>query len=254
VVFDDQSEFYERFEWGEAGLRRLAPNVDVVVIVDVLSFSTAVDVAVARGAIVYPFPWRDERAIEYARLVEAELAGDRMNPGTEGVLYSLSPMSLRVIPPGARLVLPSPNGATLATIASEMRSTVLVGCLRNAAAVATACRVIGKSIAVIAAGERWSEMGALRPAVEDLVGAGAILTSSRPVKPSPEARAAIAAFQGAARDLPGFLASCSSGKELAERGCAQDVEMAAQCNVSTAVPHLRDHAFKLWTPNSVKKA
>lgn len=54
-VFDDQAEFKNRFDWGEAGLRRLAPHSDVVVVVDVLSFATAVDIAVGRGATVYPY-------------------------------------------------------------------------------------------------------------------------------------------------------------------------------------------------------
>jgi hypothetical protein len=42
-----QAGFDVRFEWGEAGLRALAPATDVLVLVDVLSFTTAVDVAVA---------------------------------------------------------------------------------------------------------------------------------------------------------------------------------------------------------------
>ena len=57
-MFDDQAAYMERFEWGEAGIERLTPISDVVVVVDVLSFGTAVDVAVGRGAIIYPCRWR----------------------------------------------------------------------------------------------------------------------------------------------------------------------------------------------------
>ena len=46
-MFYDQTGFDARFEWGIEGIRRLAPVSDVMVIVDVLSFSTAVDVALA---------------------------------------------------------------------------------------------------------------------------------------------------------------------------------------------------------------
>jgi len=44
-------------KWGMAGIVALRERVSVIVIVDVLSFSTAVDVAVSRGCVVYPFPY-----------------------------------------------------------------------------------------------------------------------------------------------------------------------------------------------------
>ena len=53
MIFD-QAEFEVRCEWGLRGLKELAPVSDIVVIVDVLSFSTALDVATARGGIVFP--------------------------------------------------------------------------------------------------------------------------------------------------------------------------------------------------------
>ena len=252
-VFDDQTEFLERFDWGEAGVLKLAPHAEVVLIVDVLSFSTAVDVAVARGATVYPCRWRDDRASALAGRVGAVLADGR-NVQPRGVAYSLSPASLLGIPAGTRLVLPSPNGATLALLAAEFAATVFSGCLRNATAVATACRTLGQSVAVIAAGERWrdagDQSGSLRPAVEDLVGAGAILTALEPTRPSPEAIAAMAAFRAVAPDLGQFLATCASGRELRERGFGQDVELAAQLDVSATVPYLHGEAFKLWSPYS----
>ncbi|MEW1960930.1 2-phosphosulfolactate phosphatase [Microbacterium sp. NPDC077644] len=47
----DQSSYQVRFEWGVAGLERLAP-ADVVVVVDVLRFSSTVTDAVAAGRTV----------------------------------------------------------------------------------------------------------------------------------------------------------------------------------------------------------
>src|SRR5512132_133426 len=105
----DDTDFQIRCEWGEAGARALAPLSDVLVIVDVLSFCTCVDIATARGAQVYPYRWKDASSRAFAESKGAVLAGGR---GTDSN-YSLSPASLLEIPAGSRLVLPSPNGAAL---------------------------------------------------------------------------------------------------------------------------------------------
>lgn len=172
-MFFDQHGFRVRFEWGIAGVNALAPISNSIAIVDVLSFSTAVDIAAQRGASVYPFRWHDQRAAAFASEQGARLAGsDRSAPGG----FTLSPASLLQIPKGMRLVLPSPNGATLSLATG--RTPTLAGCLRNAKAVADALYRYGSWVAVIAAGERWPD-GSLRPAVEDLLGAGAIEDTQR---------------------------------------------------------------------------
>jgi 2-phosphosulfolactate phosphatase len=248
-MFDNQGVYRERFEWGEDGLRRLAPHADVVVVVDVLSFATAVDIAVGRGALVFPFPERGAPAVDFARRVDAVLAGDR-SARQPDITYSLSPTSLQSIPPGTRLVLPSPNGATLVRLAGNVTDAVLLGCLRNASAMAACCRTLGGTVAVIAAGERWSHSddsaGSLRPAVEDLIGAGAIMAALSPRHPSPEAVVAMAAFNAAADDLNAYLEACASGRELIERGFASDVMLAAQHNVSYSVPWLCNGCLVAW--------
>jgi 2-phosphosulfolactate phosphatase len=53
-VLFDQAEYDLRCEWGLQGLRHLSPISDAVIVVDILSFSTAVDIVVARGAFVLP--------------------------------------------------------------------------------------------------------------------------------------------------------------------------------------------------------
>ena len=70
-----QDGFSARFEWGPAGAQALAAGVDVLVIVDVLSFTTAVEVAVARGARVYPYQHRDDSAATFARSIGATTRG-----------------------------------------------------------------------------------------------------------------------------------------------------------------------------------
>lgn len=234
--FTSQQPYAVRCEWGAAGVAALAATSDAVVIVDVLSFATCVDVAVARGAVVYPYHRRDDSAAAFASRQGALLAGAR--DAAHG--YALSPVSLRGIPRGTRLVLPSPNGATLSLATGAMPT--LTGCLRNARAVAEAAQRFGPRVSVIPAGERWPD-GSLRPGIEDLIGAGAIiacLSGSR----SPEANGALASFAAARADLARVLAGCSSGRELTERGFAADVAAASELDVSDCAPLLQDGAYR----------
>ena len=227
----EQPGFDTQLEWSAEGAVLLARVCPVVVVVDVLRFTTAAEVAVARGAVVVPRPW----------------------PGRG--THSLSPISLLGVPAGTRVELASPNGAMVALAAAEAGAIVLAGCLRNGSAVGAAARAIGGPVGVVAAGERRGD-GSLRLAVEDLVGAGAVLHAAGAVRhtagpggheagggPSPEARAAVAAFVDAAGDLPGLLAGCVSGRELAARGRVADLALAAEHDVSTAVPRLAGEAF-----------
>ena len=55
-----------RCEWGPGAAAALAP-ADVTIVVDVLSFTTCVDVAVSRGAAILPYPWNDASAAAFAR-------------------------------------------------------------------------------------------------------------------------------------------------------------------------------------------
>jgi 2-phosphosulfolactate phosphatase len=186
--------------------------------------------------MVFPYRWRDDTAQAYAVTVGATLA----DPGHHPTRYSLSPASLTGIPKGTRIVLPSPNGATL-TLAAKP-TPVLAGCLRNAGAVAAVARQYGRKIAVIPAGERWKDDGSLRPSFEDLIGAGAII-SHLDGRRSPEALVALAAFRTVESDLDNELRQCSSGKELIEWGFATDVMLAAQLNVSACAPLLVNEAY-----------
>lgn len=237
-----------RLAWGHDGLVALAPECDVLVIVDVLRFCSAVSAAVEAGATVDPFPGDDPRAAEHAERVGAALAGRRA-PGAP----SLSPTDLLHALPGERIVLPSPNGSALAVEAAE-RSVpfVLAGCLRNATATARRAAALahGGAIGVIAAGERWhGPHGPLRPAAEDLIGAGAILHALDPAGSvsapgcDPEARAARAAFLDARPLLHDTLAATTTGQGLIARGDADDVRTAASLDSTDLAAQLVDGTF-----------
>jgi 2-phosphosulfolactate phosphatase len=275
-----------RFEWGAAGAAALASSSSCLVVVDVLSFSTSVTVAVEAGTRVYPCAWRDETAAAFAREHQAELAVGR-RAASDGRPWSLSPSALRRAPFTPRLVLPSPNGSAIcasAAAAGGGGATVIAGCLRNAAAVGRFLHERGRpgervlpgelgrpgervlpgelgrlgerglpgesgasgpgTVAVIAAGERWPD-GSLRPALEDLLGAGAVIATLVECGVrvlSPEAEAARACFEGTA-DIAAAVAGSVSGRELAGSGFEEDVAIAAESGSCPLVPVLADGAF-----------
>lgn len=163
-----------RLDWGPTGAEALVP-VDVAVVVDVLSFTTTLTVAIERGIEVVPFRWHDERAAAAAAEEhDAVLAVGRGDATPGDGRVTLSAAAMRSVAGVRRVVLPSPNGSTIAAALASSGATVVGASLRNRAAVAAwlAPRVAdGATLAVVPAGERWPD-GSLRPAVEDLWGAG----------------------------------------------------------------------------------
>ena len=235
-----------RLEWGPTGAAALAAHTDVAVVVDVLSFTTTVSVAVSRGMEVHPYPWRDDRAAQYAADRDATLAVGRLEalagPGTP----SLSPASLVNASGIERLVLPSPNGSTISAALASGGATVVAASLRNAGAVREWLRSRLEACAtavVVPAGERWPD-DTLRPCTEDLWGAGAVLAGLDERLMSPEARLAATAYRVVVDALDEALASCASGVELAANGFATDVAVAAEVDADDAVPVLAEGAFR----------
>jgi 2-phosphosulfolactate phosphatase len=218
-----------------------AERGDILVVVDVLSFSSAAVTAVQHGGIVYPCAWTDDPAAQAASL-GAEVAVHRQHVPERG-WFSLSPPTFLAIEPGIRVVLASPNGATCSRYGRQVPH-LLVGSLLNARAVAEAvARLLADSdlsVTVLACGERWrqpNEDGELRFAIEDYLGAGAILAGLPPsFSRSPEALVCEGAFRAARDDLAAIIAECGSGRELRAAGYPQDVEHAARLDVYDAVP------------------
>ncbi|MFD5224588.1 2-phosphosulfolactate phosphatase [Microbacterium sp. NPDC058342] len=212
----DQSPYQVRLEWGTEGLTRLA-SADVVVVVDVLRFSSTLADVAAAGETV---------ALEDARAW-------------------------------------SSNGADVAAAAAETGAVVLVGGIRNAAATARAImslqerRSARTSVTVVAAGERASD-GALRFAVEDQLGAGAVIAALTDLgidHAAPEAAVAAESFRALRRALRHLLSASGSGRELVD-GVASTARMAqagirpattaeaAELDAVDAVPVLNDGLFE----------
>lgn len=214
-----QEGYRLRLEWGPEGVDALK-SCDVLVIVDVLSFTTSVDLVVGNGGRVRPSEWRPEsgKTLRPASLVDAT----------------------------GLVELPSPNGSNLCALAARTGKHVLAACLRNAQAVARRAAELGETIGVVPGGERWGldilksgprVFGPLRPCVEDYLGAGAVVAALGGTA-SPEARLAAEAFRNT--DVPAAVRDCGSGRELIGNGHAADVDLAVQIGVSEAVPVLLD--------------
>jgi 2-phosphosulfolactate phosphatase len=278
----DQRQFAVRMDWGLRGAQAISRGAEIVVIVDVLSFTTTVSVALDQGAEVFPYLWRDESARAFARRHRAVLAvgrsevaavrgpaaragAARRKPAADGKAagggagqsqprqVSLSPASIRASPGLDRIVLPSPNGSALASalVDGVKGARVLGACLRNRTSVARwitsqpSRSAAAPVIAVVAAGERWPD-NSLRPAAEDMWGAGAViaaLDSLGVTGLSPEARSAAAAWHAVESALAAALASCGSGAELVDAGFGVDVVIAGELDASACVPLLASSRF-----------
>lgn len=246
-----QNGFGIRFEWGLHGAAAIGAGAGAMIVVDVLSFTTTLSVAVDAGIEVFPFRVRDASAAAFAATRGAMLAVGRREAGDTGV--SLSPLSVRravadgMLSESSKLVLPSPNGATIARQLAEAGVPVIGGCLRNGTACADwVVKAVRGPVGVVAAGEFWPGES-LRPSVEDLWGAGLIidaLAAGGAGPMSPEASAARAAYRGVGRNIAMGLAACASGLELATEGYGDEIAVAAEVDASRAVPVMTGESFR----------
>ncbi len=233
-------------EWGPPGARLAGDRGDLVVIVDVLAFSTSVTTTVARGGTALSYSADELDAMggrdHAAASLDAEIvAKDR---AATTARFSLSPASLASIEPGDRLIFTSLNGAACTSAASNA-PLVLVGGLTNRTAVAHVVRDLladgsADRCTIVACGERWTsvpdEPDSLRPSIEDLIGAGAIVDALTGLRTSPEAEVAAASFAVSKHRILQVLRSCVSGRELIDRGFPDDGDLAAAIDSAPAVP------------------
>ena len=161
------------------------------------------------------------------------------------------------VPLDAAAQADSRNGAALAAAVADTGTTVMLGCLRNASAVADAVlaeqmrRGARTSVAVLAAGElAGADPGApLRFAVEDQLGAGAVIDALalRGLDhSSPEAAAACESLRGLRGAVRHLLTASGSGQELLERGRGDEVRGAAELDAVDVVPVLRAGVFERY--------
>lgn len=204
----DQSTYQVRFEWGVEGLARLAAT-DVVVVVDVLRFSTTVIRAIENG---------EERALD---------------AGAHAISINGAAVSEAAAATPAIVLLGGLRNADAVAAAIHAEQ---------------ARRGERTSIAVIASGELTGRGPGhtLRFAVEDQLGAGAIIAAlgERGIDhTSPEAAVAGESFRALRRAATHLLTASASGRELIDAGRRDEVVAAAQVDAASIVPVLREGTF-----------
>lgn len=234
-------------EWGREGLQQALERADVIAIVDVLSFSTTVCAAIEAGASVLPLRWEDdEEAVAASEgVVARESVGGRR---------ALSPLGFDESSAGKCYAIRSPNGATLSARA-QAAPVCFAGCLRNASATSQALQSASQEheagISVIAAGERWpsvsgeSQGGAMRVALEDWLGASALI-SALVGEFSADARIAKRVFDASHKELEQLVCECPSGVELIERGFRDEVLFACDYDAAMDAVVLRAGRYERW--------
>lgn len=151
---------------------------------------------------------------------------------------------------GGSVALAESGAADLVRQARDAGAVVLLGALRNAAAVAAAVlaeqqrRGARTSVGLIAAGD--ADAAGWRVAVEDQLGAGAIIDALGALgldHTSPEAAAACESFRGLQSAVRHLLTASASGQTLLEAGAREAVLSAATLDAASAVPVLHGDVF-----------
>jgi len=225
--------------------RALHPQGKVCVAIDVLRASSTVVAALALGAteVVPRASLNGARAV--ARRLGYLLCGERGGLPPPGFALGNSPSALRAEAVAGRgLVLTTTNGTRLLAALRGARQ-VLVACLLNRTAAARLALSLGGPVALVCAGED----GGRRLALEDVIGAGAVVDAALALDPSlvldDGARLAHMAFLQARARLEEALAASEHGAHLLSLGLGADVAFCARLDIWAVVPRLESGPLSL---------
>ncbi len=235
------------FDWGVHGVKQAVKKGDIIIIVDVLSFSTSVAIAVKNSAFIFP-ALSNEDAVNIKDQFNTEISVKRNEVPSKGN-FSLSPATYYEIEPETKIALLSPNGATCTKQVDNSQS-VFCGALVNCSTVAEAAfnEAVkqNSNITVIACGERLKgtdDIYKIRMAVEDYLGAGAIL-SKIPLPKTAESIVCENAYGKLVNHVPDLIWKCESGVELREINFGNDIHIATNLNSIPVAPVYRNGFYQ----------
>jgi 2-phosphosulfolactate phosphatase len=224
-----------------------------VVVFDVLRATTSLIAALAAGVQeIRVFP-----DLEYARRAAQHHAGPRILCGEERCLpppgFDLgnSPGAFNREAHRGTVAFMSTTNGTRAIIAARGAAAVFVGALVNASAVARALLETGLDVTLLCAGTNG------HVAMEDLLGAGAVLDAMAQAGPSrvrpsgDEAHIARRLFRSARSDLRAALAESQGGRNVIDAGLPQDIDFTARLDALDVVGAVAPEApvVRRWSPS-----
>ena len=218
---------------------------DLSIVVDVLRASTTITAALNNFDEVIPC-FSPEEAFKIYENINGVLAGERNGAKIEGFHVGNSPETIENYDIGdktPKLILTTTNGTR---IIENINSTILIGSLINAKAVAKAALNISKNhINVVMAGRKGHF------AIEDFLAAGEILhwiinqiSPDENYELSEYALSAILARENYSELKKAFYNSYS-GKKLCDLGYQNDVDYCIQKNISENVAIYEKGLLKL---------
>ncbi len=213
---------------------------DISIMVDALRASTTITAALNNFEKIIPC-LSPEDAFELKKEIGGVIAGERNGEKIEGFEIGNSPFEINELETSEKtLILTTTNGTR---ILENMNSTVLVGCLINAKAVAEKSVTIAENhIDVVMAGVRGEF------SLEDFLSSGEILywicQNLEEYEINDMAMAAIMASRDYNSLKAGFYNS-RTGKRLAKLGYKKDITFSCQKNISKNVAMYKNHELEL---------
>jgi 2-phosphosulfolactate phosphatase len=219
-----------------------------VVVFDVLRATTTLTAALAAGVReIRIFPTVEEaRAARAAGAAGGRgglLCGEHQCLPPAGFDLGNSPGAFdSAIHGGQRLFMCTTNG-TRAILAAQGASRLLVGALVNAGAVARVLSEIGLDVTLLCAGTNG------QIAMEDLLGAGAVLAELNQDETGDTARIARRLFEAAASPsgLLSALRDSTGGRNVIAAGLEKDIEFAARLDVFDVVGEVKQMRVTAYT-------
>lgn len=209
----------------------------VIVVVDVLRMTTTATVLADLGLVKLSVVADLDGARERARRDHALLLGERDARPPEGFDAGNSPAELTAAMVRGRTAVMCTTNGSAAVEACAGAEAVLLGCVRNGGAVARRALALARNrhargrVRVVCAGTEG------RLSLDDIAGAGHIVSALAALAPDAELDDAALTARAVATepDLARLLAGARHGRRLLAAGFHDDVLLAAQRDVSTAV-------------------